>query len=80
MVLMIIKETTAFKHPNCGGVILQYSQSGTIIFECDQCGERADDIDRLILRGLVIIRSGPKNPSTSKQKIKDGSQLEGIEY
>ena len=74
---MMTKERTAFKHPKCGGVILQYNQNGALVFECDQCGEQANDIDCLILRGLVIIRSSSQRPSTSEQKIIDESDQEG---
>jgi predicted RNA-binding Zn-ribbon protein involved in translation (DUF1610 family) len=62
------KERTAFKHPNCGGVIFQYKLDDVVQFECDQCGERADEIDRLILRGLVIIRRGSSHRPPSEEK------------
>ena len=64
------KEETAFKHPNCGGIILQHMFENKLIFECDLCGERTGDIDHLILRSLVVIRTGSR-PSTPDQKIAD---------
>jgi len=57
------KEGTAFKHPNCGGIVMQYEQDGILIYECDRCGKSAEDIDRLVLRSLVIIRQGTQQPT-----------------
>ena len=39
---------------------MQYEQDGTLIFECDKCGQSAEDIGQLILRSLVIIRKGTR--------------------
>lgn len=61
MALEVNKSATAFKHPNCGGIILQIESKGKITFECDGCGQKAEDIDALILTRLVIIRSGNPN-------------------
>ena len=52
------KTETAFKHPKCGGVIVKWENEGTIYFECEKCAETAEDIDRLVLHSLVIIRKG----------------------
>lgn len=67
------KEQTAFKHPNCGGVIMQYNSNGNVVFECDACGEQADEIDSLILRGLVIIRHGSPEAKSRESESSDGS-------
>lgn len=50
------KTKTAFKHPNCGGIVLQCEKDGAVYFECDECAETAEDIGPLVLRSLVIIR------------------------
>jgi len=55
------KSITAFKHPNCGGIILKIESQGEITFECDSCGQKSDDIDALILTRLVVIRSNHPN-------------------
>lgn len=73
----MIKQETAFKHPNCGGVILQYEENGVVFFECDQCAEKASDIDHLIIRGLVIIRTGSTKLPASKQTDGDDSEMTG---
>jgi hypothetical protein len=73
------EERTAFKHPNCGGVILQIVQDGSIIFSCDQCGESAEDIDELIIRGLVIIRTSARRQPAAEEKLVDISRLKGAE-
>ena len=65
------KEKTAFKHPNCGGIIRQFDQNGKRIFECALCGMSAYDIEQLILRGLVIIRRSSRSAPSSDQSLAD---------
>ena len=69
----VSKEKTAFKHPNCGGIIMQYEQDGALVFECDSCGQYADDIGPLILRSLVIIRRSAKKAAKSNSGKTDGT-------
>lgn len=50
---------TAFKHPDCGGVILIVDEGDLIIYECSNCQGRSLHLVELAV-GLVIT---PENAS-----------------
>jgi hypothetical protein len=51
--MAVIKRETAFKHPDCGGVIIQIIEDETESFCCADCGARSDELLELVV-GLVV--------------------------
>jgi hypothetical protein len=48
----VIKRETAFKHPDCGGVILQVIENDAESYYCADCGARSAQLLELVI-GLV---------------------------
>ncbi|MFN2296382.1 MAG: hypothetical protein ACK2U0_18420 [Candidatus Promineifilaceae bacterium] len=51
-----IKTATSFKHPNCGGLILMVEEKDRVYFQCDTCLETAEQLERLAIGKVVILR------------------------
>jgi hypothetical protein len=52
----VVKTATAFKHPQCGGLIYTVEEEDRVYFQCDTCLETAEQLERLAVGKPVIIR------------------------
>jgi hypothetical protein len=51
-----VKIATAFKHPQCGGLILMVEEGRQVYFQCETCLETAVQLERLAIGKPVILR------------------------
>jgi len=60
---MTDRTATAFKHPQCGGLIYMVREGNELFFECDSCLKVAEELERLAVGKPVILRRGKRNES-----------------
>lgn len=51
-----VRTPTAFKHPQCGGLVQMVEEDESVYFQCDKCLETADELERLAVGKPVILR------------------------
>jgi hypothetical protein len=52
---------TAFKHPQCGGLILMVEEKDRVYYQCDKCLGTAEQLERLAVGKPVILRRRKRN-------------------
>ena len=52
----VVTIPTAFKHPQCGGLILMVEEKDRVYYQCDTCLETAEQLERLAVGKPVIVR------------------------
>ncbi|MFN2104902.1 MAG: hypothetical protein ACK2U5_22440 [Candidatus Promineifilaceae bacterium] len=60
---MTDKTATAFKHPQCGGLIYMVREGKEVFFECNTCLKVAEELERLAVGKPVILRRGKRSES-----------------
>ena len=56
-----LKTETAFKHPQCGGLIVMAQEKNGIYFQCDTCLEVSEYLEQLAIGKPVILRRSRRN-------------------
>jgi len=58
-----VKSETAFKHPQCGGLIFMVLEKNRVVFQCDTCLETSEHLEQLAIGKPLILRRSRSNES-----------------